>query len=83
MWRDFKIDTVNLGKALINIGMFFQKLQKSPFLVKLNLSFRFTIEETCFISFKDLSCILISKRIFKQCLKFHVFSILATQLTGF
>ena len=44
---------------------------------------QFTNEETHFISFKDLSCILRSKRIFRQYLRFPAFSILATQLTGF
>ena len=62
-------------------AMSLQKLRKISFLVKWNLPCRFTNEETRFISFKDLSCILRSKRIFRQYLKFHAFSILATQLT--
>ena len=54
--------------------------EKNSFLVKWNLPCRF-YEETRFISFKDLSCILRSKRIFRQHVKFHGFSIPATQLT--
>ena len=37
--------------------------------------------ERGFISYKDLSCILRSKRMFRQHVKFHAFSILATELT--
>ena len=62
-------------------AMSLQKLWKSSFLVKWNLPCRFTNKETHFISFKDLSCIWRSKPIFRQYLKFHAFSILATQLT--
>ena len=76
----YSADTVKLGKTLWAMPL--QKLWRSPFLVvKRNLTCRFTSEETGFISFEDLSCILRSRRIFRQYLKFHAFSILATQLT--
>ena len=58
-----------------------QELWKSLFLVKSNLPCRFTNEEMRFITFKDLPCILRSKRIFRQYVKLHAFSTLATQLT--
>ena len=61
--------------------MSLQKLWKSLFLVKWKFPCRFTNEETRFISFKDLSCFVRSKRFFRQYVKFHAFSILATQLT--
>ena len=46
-------------------------------------NFQFTNEETYFILFKDLSCILRSTHIFRKYLKCHAFSILATLLTPF
>ena len=64
------------------MGNVLAKIVKKSIFSKIKLN-QFTSEETRLISFKELSCILRSKRIFRQYLKFRVFSILATQLTGF
>ena len=73
---------MKLGKTVKNMGNVLAKIVKKSIFSKMRLN-QFTNVETRFISFKDLSCILRSKRIFRQYLKFHAFSILATQLTGF
>ena len=75
------VDTVKLGKTLENMSSALAKIVKKFISSKINLPCRFTNEETRFISLKDLSCILRCKRIFRQYVKFHTFSILATQLT--
>ena len=75
------VDTVKLGKTLKNTGKALTKIVNNSILLNRISSCRFTNEETRFISFKDLSCILSSKLIFRQYLKFHALSVLATKVT--
>ena len=73
---------MKLGKTLKSMDNVLAKIEKKSIFSKIK-PISLTNEEMYFISFRDLSCILRSKRIFMQYLKFYAFSILATQLTGF
>ena len=73
---------MKLGKTLKNMDNVLAKIEKKSIFSKIK-PISLTNEEMHFIFFRDLSSILRSKCIFMQYLKFHAFSILATQLTGF
>ena len=84
MWRGFKIPlcrNCKISKDSKKHGQCLCKNCEIVIFTKIKFELPLTNEETRFASFKDLSCILRSKRIFRQYLKFHVFSFLPTLLT--
>ena len=64
---------MKLGKTVKNMGNVLAKIVKKSIFSKMRLN-QFTNVETRFISFKDLSCISRSKRIFRQYLKCLLYS---------
>ena len=73
---------MKLGKTLKNMGNALAKILIKSILSKMKLTSLLMKKRASFPS-KICPVFLRSKRIFRQYLKFHAFSILATQLTGF
>ena len=72
---------MKLGKTLKNISLF-QKIVKKSIFSKMKLTSLLMKKRASFPS-KICPVFLRSTRILRQYVKFYVFSILATQLTGF
>ena len=73
---------MKLGKTLKNMGNVLAKIMKKSIFSKMKLTSLLMKKRASFPS-NIFPVFLRPKRIFRQCLKFHAFSILATQLTGF
>ena len=73
---------MKLGKALKNMGNVLAKIVKNSIFSKMKL-ISLLIEKRASFPSKICPVFSRSKLIFRQYLKVHAFSILATQLTGF
>ena len=76
------VGTIKLGKILKNMGNVLPKIVKKSIFSKMKLTSLLMKKRASFPS-RIYPVFLRSKLIFRQYLKFHVFSILAIQLTGF